>query len=71
MKNHITDFFNNLLDYPILLDEFIKRHPDVFKIHKCVDVTTTIKDIDDKWENINTSMTDVKNVFRKLYIWSQ
>ena len=25
MKNHITDFFNNLLDYPILLDEFIKK----------------------------------------------
>ena len=62
MKSHITDFFNNILDYPSLLDEFSKRHPSIFKINKCVDVSKAIKGIDDKWENINTSMKDVKNV---------
>ena len=62
MKSHITNFFDNILDYPILLDEFVKKHPDIFKINKCVDISKTIKSIDDKWENINTSMKDVKNV---------
>ena len=64
MKSHITDFFDNILDYPILLDEFIKKHPEIFKINKCINVSKTIEDINNKWENINTSMNDVKKVLK-------
>ena len=65
MKTHITEFFDNLIEYPILLDEFTKKHPEIFKIDKCVDISKTIEDINGKWENINQSMKGVKNVLEK------
>ena len=32
MKQHIEIFLEKLTDYPVLLDEFIKRYPEIFTI---------------------------------------
>ena len=62
MKEHIIKFFDNLIDYPIILNEFIDKYPNYFHIYKNKNLKKNIEIIFKKWDTIMIAIKDVKKV---------
>ena len=62
MRKHINIFLNIVNLYPVLLDEFIKKHPDIFPIEQNINIINNITSIQNKWNNVNNTMKEIKNV---------
>ena len=65
MREHIKEFLIKIGDYPILLNEFIKRYPEYFSISQNTNIPKEIDSINDQWTVVNDTMTEVKNVLDK------
>ena len=65
MKENIKNFILNLEAHPKIFEEFIKKHYNIFPIHKNINIDSDIKEITTKWKNVNTSMEHVKSVLDK------
>jgi ATP-dependent Lon protease len=65
MKKNIIAFLNKIIEYPILLDEFIKKYPQIFAISKNTNITKKINNIHKKWDVVNENMVEIKNVLDK------
>ena len=65
MREHIKIFLTKLIDYPILLNEFIKRYPEYFTISQNTNISKEIDIINNQWDNVNDTMTDIKKVLDK------
>jgi hypothetical protein len=62
MKQNIEIFLEKLTDYPVLLDEFIKRYPEIFTIVQNSHIKKEISIIEDKWSNVNKTMKEITDV---------
>jgi len=62
MKIHINKFLEKLINYPILLNEFIKRYPEIFVISQNNNLTKEISVIENKWNNVNKAMQEITSV---------
>ena len=62
MRKNITKFLENIHKYPVLLNEFIKKYPQIFSISQNVTIVNEIKSIEEKWNNVNKSMKDITEV---------
>ena len=62
MKENISDFFNKLSEYPVILNEIIKKYPDYFPIYKNLNIKNSVDDILQKWDSVTDTIKDVKKV---------
>jgi ATP-dependent Lon protease len=65
MKEHIEIFFNNVINYPILLEEISKKYTGYFLCNSNSKLKKDVNNVLKKWDNINNSIKDVKNVLDK------
>lgn len=65
MREHIEKFILNLSEYPDIFNEFVKKHYNIFPIHKNININEDIDIITKKWLNVNNTMEDVKSVLDK------
>ena len=62
MKENIANFFNKLIDYPVVLNDIIKKYPDYFPIYKNVNIQNNVNNILNKWDTVTDTIKDVKKV---------
>ena len=62
MRKHIKLFLQKIVDYPILLKEFIKKHPYIFPIEQNLNIIKDVESINNKWDTVNNTMKEIKNV---------
>jgi endopeptidase La len=62
MRKNIKSFLQKISDYPILLKEFIKKHPDIFPIEQNLNIINDVESINKKWTTVNNTMKDIKSV---------
>jgi hypothetical protein len=62
MRKNIKLFLKKINEYPILLEEFIKKHPDIFPIEQNLNIINDVKNITNKWKTVNNTMKDIKEV---------
>tara|TARA_B100000900_G_scaffold416238_1_gene450440 strand:- start:8646 stop:11942 length:3297 start_codon:yes stop_codon:yes gene_type:complete len=62
MKENIANFFSKLTDYPVILNEIIKKYPDYFPIYKNVNIQNNVNNILNKWNTVTNTIKDVKKV---------
>lgn len=60
MKENISNFFNKLIDYPVVLNDIIKKYPDYFPIYKNVNIQNNVNNILNKWDTVTDTIKDVK-----------
>ena len=65
MRDHIKQFLLNINNHPILLDEFIKRYPEEFIISQNNDITSALESIQDKWNDVNDNMSNIRATLNK------
>lgn len=62
MKSHISDFFDNIHNYPQILDEIMIKYHDYFPFYKNLNLQQNVDDIYQKWNTVTNSIKDVKKV---------